>query len=73
MDRTQRNLAVFSAVAVGCGWVGVGLDALLGIPSDTPSGSPGLPIFIVTPMLTGLALRGLGNDGWNNTRFRLRL
>ena len=73
MDRTQRNLAIFSVVAVGCGWVGVGMDALLGIPSDTPSGSPGLLIFIVTPMLTGLALRGLGNDGWNNTGFRLRL
>lgn len=48
---------------MGCGWVGVGLDAFLEIPSDTPSGSPGLLIFIATPLLTGLALRELGNDG----------
>lgn len=32
--RTLRNVILFSFVAVVCGWVGVGVDKLLGQPSN---------------------------------------
>lgn len=45
--RTLRNVILFSFVAVVCGWVGVGVDKLLGQPSNLES--LGVLIFISSP------------------------
>ncbi|GEM_PF-3791837 len=47
--RTLRNVILFSFVAVVCGWVGVGVDKLLGQPSNLES--LGALIFYLFPHL----------------------
>lgn len=62
--RTLRNVMLFSFVAVVCGWVGVGIDKLLGQPSNLES--LGALIFISSPILCMVLLRLFGGDGWKD-------
>ena len=62
--RTLRNAILFSFVAVVCGWVGVGVDKLLGQPSNLES--LGALIFISSPILCMVLLRLFGGDGWKD-------
>lgn len=62
--RTLRNVILFSFVAVVCGWVGVGVDKLLGQPSNLES--LGASIFISSPILCMVLLRLFGGDGWKD-------
>ena len=63
-SKTFRNVAIFSFVAVICGWVGVGVNKLLGQPSNLES--LGTLIFIASPLLCMLLLRFFGGDGWKD-------
>lgn len=63
-SKTFRNVTLFSLVAITCGWVGVGVDKLLGQPSNLES--LGALIFIATPLLCMLLLRLFGGDGWKD-------
>ena len=62
--RTLRNVMLFSFVAVVCGWVGVGVDKLLGQASNLES--LGALIFISSPILCMVLLRLFGGDGWKD-------
>jgi len=62
--KTFRNVAIFSFIAVICGWIGVGVNNLLGEPSNLES--PGALIFIATPLLCTILLRLFGGDGWKD-------
>lgn len=62
--RSLRNVILFSFVAVVCGWVGVGVDKLLGQPSNLES--LGALIFISSPILCMVLLRLFGGDGWKD-------
>ena len=62
--RTLRNVILFSFVAVVCGWVGVGVDKLLGQPSNLES--LGALIFISSAILCMVLLRLFGGDGWKD-------
>ena len=62
--RTLRNVMLFSFVAVVCGWMGVGVDKLLGQPSNLES--LGALIFISSPILCMVLLRLFGGDGWKD-------
>ncbi len=62
--RTLRNVILFCFVAVVCGWVGVGVDKLLGQPSNLES--LGALIFISSPILCMVLLRLFGGDGWKD-------
>lgn len=62
--RTLRNVMLFSFVAVVCGWVGVGVDKLLGQSSNLES--LGALIFISSPILCMVLLRLFGGDGWKD-------
>ena len=62
--RTLRNVILFSFVAVVCGWVGVGVDKLLGQPFNLES--LGALIFISSPILCMVLLRLFGGDGWKD-------
>lgn len=62
--KTFRNILIFSIVSIACGWVGVGVDKLLGQPSNLES--LGALIFIATPLLCTILLRFFGGDGWKD-------
>ncbi len=67
--KTFRNVAIFSFIAVICGWIGVGVDKLLGEPSNLES--LGALIFIATPLLCTILLRLFGGDGWKDLPLKL--
>ena len=62
--KTLRNVTLFSLVAISCGWIGIGLNHLLGEPSTLESLGSG--IFIATPIVCMILLRLLGGDGWKD-------
>ncbi|MFC2442554.1 MAG: type II CAAX prenyl endopeptidase Rce1 family protein, partial [Capnocytophaga ochracea] len=62
--KTLRNIILFSLVAISCGWIGVGVNQLLGEPSNLESLGSG--IFIATPIVCMILLRLLGGDGWKD-------
>ena len=62
--KTLRNVILFSLVAISCGWIGIGVNQLLGEPSNLESLGSG--IFIVTPIVCMILLRLLGSDGWKD-------
>ena len=68
--KTFRNVAIFSFIAVICGWIGVGVNNLLGEPSNLES--PGALIFIATPLLCTILLRLFGGDGWKDLPLKLK-
>lgn len=63
-NKTFRNILIFSIVSITCGWVGVGVDRLLGQPSNLQS--LGALIFIATPLLCTILLRFFGGDGYKD-------
>ena len=69
-SKTFRNVAIFSFIAVICGWIGVGVDKLLGEPSNLES--LGALIFIATPLLCTILLRLFGGDGWKDLPLKLK-
>ena len=68
--KTFRNVAIFSFIAVICGWIGVGVDKLLGETSNLES--LGALIFIATPLLCTILLRLFGGDGWKDLPLKLK-
>ncbi len=62
--KTFRNVLIFAIVSLSCGWVGVGVNRLLGEPSNLES--LGALIFIATPLLCTILLRLFGGDGWKD-------
>ncbi|WP_273085461.1 type II CAAX prenyl endopeptidase Rce1 family protein [Capnocytophaga gingivalis] len=68
--KTLRNVILFSLVAISCGWIGVGVNQLLGEPSNLESLGSG--IFIASPIVCMILLRLLGGDGWKDFRIKPR-
>ena len=68
--KTLRNVILFSLVAISCGWIGVGVNQLLGEPSNLESLGSG--IFIVSPIVCMILLRLLGGDGWKDLPLKAR-
>jgi hypothetical protein len=60
---TVRNLAIFIAVVLAIGWIGRGLDVLLGNPS---SEGLGILLWIGMPLVASLLLRAFAGDGWRD-------
>ena len=64
MMKTKRNLAIFIAVSLLCGWLGVLLDAVL---SEQPEGDTlGMGAWLVLPLLTAIVLSIISRD-WKET------
>jgi len=61
--RTVRNLGIFILLILASGWLGRGLDVLMGNPSAE---SLGMLVWIVTPLIVSLALRAFAGDGWKD-------
>jgi membrane protease YdiL (CAAX protease family) len=66
--KTVRNIAIFAVVVISIGWVGHGLDVLLGNPS---SGSLGMLLWIGTPLGVCFLLRVFGGGGWKDFGIKL--
>ena len=60
---TVRNLVIFITVILAIGWIGRGLDVLMG---NTPSESLGLLLWIIAPLGASLLLRAFAGDGWKD-------
>lgn len=64
---TFRNLIIFTIVALSIGWIGHGLDIILGNPSQN---SIGMFLWIVTPLATCLFIRAFAGGGWKDFGIR---
>ncbi|MFH1009361.1 MAG: CPBP family intramembrane glutamic endopeptidase [Candidatus Latescibacterota bacterium] len=60
---TVRNLAIFIIVVLAIGWIGRGLDILMGNPA---SESLGMLLWLITPIGISLLLRAFAGDGWKD-------
>lgn len=60
---TVRNLAIFIIVVLAIGWIGRGLDILMGNPA---SESFGMLLWLITPIVISLLLRAFAGDGWKD-------
>ena len=66
--RTLRNLAIFTIVTIGVGWLGIGLNRMMG--STNPEESLGMLVWLVTPLAVSLLLRAFAGDGWRDLGIR---
>ncbi|NPV55077.1 MAG: CPBP family intramembrane metalloprotease [Anaerolineae bacterium] len=71
MNKSIRNITIFSLVAVGGGYVGILLDRLS--PPQDPMQGLGALVWLVSPLLANLLLRWLGGDGWKDFGLGLKL
>jgi membrane protease YdiL (CAAX protease family) len=68
MNKNTRNIIIFTFVAFACGWFGVFVDKLI---EPQPEGDTlGMGIWLVLPLLTTIALRFFGGDGWKDLRLK---
>lgn len=64
---TIRNLLIFTTIVLAIGWIGRGLDTLMGNPSTE---SIGMLLWIIMPLVTSLLLRLLAGGGWKDFGIR---
>ena len=60
---TIRNLTIFTIVVLSIGWIGRGLDVLMGNPS---SESLGMLLWLIAPLGIALLLQAFAGDGWKD-------
>jgi hypothetical protein len=68
--RTIRNLGIFILLILASGWLGRGLDVLMGNPSAE---SLGMLLWLITPLVVTLLLRSFAGDGWKDFGIRPNL
>jgi hypothetical protein len=60
---TVRNLTIFTVIVLASGWLGRGLDNLMG---KSTSEGLGMLLWIITPLCVSLLLRAFAGDGWRD-------
>jgi hypothetical protein len=60
---TIRNLAIFTVVVLASGWIGRGVDLLMG---NTGYDTLGLLLWIATPLSCSMLLRAFAGAGWRD-------
>lgn len=68
---TIRNLIIFTVITLSSGWLGAALDRATATPD--PQQGLGILLWILAPMVTGLLLRALGGDGWQDAGIKPHL
>jgi membrane protease YdiL (CAAX protease family) len=71
--RTVRNVTIFSVAALLCGWAGVWVDGATGANGAAPDQGLGMLIWLGTPLIVSLLLRGFAGDGWQDLGLPLHL
>jgi membrane protease YdiL (CAAX protease family) len=66
-ERTMRNLAIFTFLVIALGWLGRGLDSLMG---SAPGEGVGMLIWIISPLGVSFLLRAFAGDGWRDLGIR---
>lgn len=61
-EQQKRNLGIFVAAVIASGWLGVMLDAIMGIPHM--GDSPGMGIWLTLPLATALIIILLSKISW---------
>jgi membrane protease YdiL (CAAX protease family) len=64
LNKSIRNIVIFGGVTLGCGFLGNAVNSVYQ-PQD-PMQSPGVLIWLVSPLAANLLLRSLGGDGWKD-------
>lgn len=72
MNKSLRNITIFSLIAVFGGWIGIWLNNVTG-NTMSPLQSLGDLVWLATPAIAGLLLRAFGGDGWKDAGFGLNL
>jgi membrane protease YdiL (CAAX protease family) len=72
MNKSVRNIIIFSLSAILGGWLGIWLNNVTD-NTQPPLQSLGALVWLATPTLTGLLLRALGGDGWKDSGFGPKL
>jgi membrane protease YdiL (CAAX protease family) len=57
-------LIIFAAIIIASGWIYQIVNIFL--PGPTPEQNLGILLWIITPLITVLILRGFGKDGWKD-------
>ena len=66
----KRNVIIFAFFSTLCGWIGYVVDKVTGqahyenIGTEIGSGSLGMLIWLLTPLICTIFLRSFGRDGW---------
>ena len=67
-NKIIRNVVVFIVVVILSGWIGVLVDSVL---TEQPKGdSPGMGIWLVTPMLAAITMTIFSKGNWNDLGFK---
>lgn len=72
MNKITRNIIIVSLFTIGGGWLGIWLNNVTGNTAP-PLQSLGALVWLMTPALSGFALRAFGGDGWQDSGFGLNL
>ena len=73
----KRNVIIFAFFSTLCGWIGYVVDKVTGqahyenIGTEIGSGSLGMLIWLVTPLICTIFLRSFGRDGWKEAGFSI--
>lgn len=73
----KRNVLIFAFFSTLCGWIGYVVDKVTGqahyenIGTEIGSGSLGMLIWLVTPLICTIFLRSFGRDGWKEAGFSI--
>ena len=73
----KRNVIIFAFFSTLCGWIGYVVDKVTGqahyenIGTEIGSGSLGMLIWLVTPLICTIFLRSFGGDGWKESVFSI--
>ena len=73
----KRNVIIFAFFSTLCGWIGYVVDKVTGqahyenIGTEIGSGSLGMLIWLLTPLICTIFLRSFGRDGWKQAGFSI--
>ena len=73
----KHNVIIFAILSTLCGWIGYVVDKVTGqalydnIGTEIGSGSLGMLIWLVTPLICTIFLRSLGGDGCKEAGFSI--
>jgi membrane protease YdiL (CAAX protease family) len=72
MNKGSWSIILFGLVTAGCGFAGHALNLAAGQTQD-PMQSPGVLLWLVSPLAANLLLRWLGKEGWSDFGLRPNL
>jgi membrane protease YdiL (CAAX protease family) len=72
MNKTIRNIIIFSLFTIGGGWLGIWLNQVTD-NTQPPLQSLGALVWLMSPALSGFLLRAMAGDGWKDSGFGLNL